>query len=65
MAVLAAYLLRADAKQSLPDYLDQRIASRIGKPVNPDPEDVKGFSQFFARHANGLAIERAAVQALG
>jgi sugar (pentulose or hexulose) kinase len=65
MAVLAAYLLRADANQSLADYLDARIASRIGKPVQPDPADVKGFAEFFARHAKGLAIEREAVKVLG
>jgi sugar (pentulose or hexulose) kinase len=65
MAVLAAYMLRTGAQQSLPDYLDARIASRIGKPVPPDPEDVKGFAQYFARHTKGLAIEREAVKALG
>jgi sugar (pentulose or hexulose) kinase len=64
MAVLAAYMLRADAKQSLPDYLDERIAKSIGKPVKPDPKDVAGFAEFFARHREGLAIERAAVKAL-
>ncbi|MBN1607884.1 MAG: hypothetical protein JW940_14700, partial [Polyangiaceae bacterium] len=64
MAVLAAYMLRADAKQSLPDYLDERIAKSIGKPVQPDPRDVKGFAQFFSRHRKGLAIEREAVKAL-
>jgi sugar (pentulose or hexulose) kinase len=64
MAVLAAYMLGADAKQSLPDYLDARIAKSIGKPVKPDPRDVKGFAEFFARHTKGLAIERAAVNAL-
>jgi len=64
MAVLAAYLLRADAKQSLPDYLDARIAGSIGKPVKPDPRDVQGFAEFFARHKQGLAIEREAVNAL-
>jgi sugar (pentulose or hexulose) kinase len=64
MAVLAGYMLRADAKQSLPDYLDERIAKSIGKPVNPDPRDVKGFTEFFARHKAGLAIEREAVKAL-
>jgi sugar (pentulose or hexulose) kinase len=64
MAVLAAYMLRAGAKQSLPDYLDERIAKSIGKPVQPDPRDVKGFSEFFARHKRGLAIEREAVKAL-
>ena len=64
MAVLAAYMLRADAVQSLPDYLDERINKSMGKPVNPDPRDVKGFAEYFARHKNGLAIEREAVKAL-
>jgi sugar (pentulose or hexulose) kinase len=64
MAVLAAYMLRADATQSLPDYLDARIAKSIGKPVKPDPRDVKGFAEFFARHTKGLAIEREAVKSL-
>jgi sugar (pentulose or hexulose) kinase len=64
MAVLAAYMLRADAKQSLPDYLDEKIARSIGKPVKPDPRDVKGFAEYFARHKKGLAIEREAVKSL-
>lgn len=64
MAVLAAYMLRADTKQTLADYLDARIAKSIGKPVRPDPRDVQGFAAFFARHAQGLAIEREAVKAL-
>ena len=64
MAVLAAYVLRADVKQSLPDYLDERIAKSIGKPVKPAPRDVKGFAEFFARHKQGLAIEREAVKSL-
>ncbi len=64
MAVLAAYMLRADATQSLPDFLDERIAASIGTPVRPDPRDVKGFVEFFARHRSGLAIEREAIKAL-
>ena len=64
MAVLAAFMLRPDAGQALPDYLDERIAGSIGTPVMPDPRDVKGFEEFFARHARGLAIEREAVKAL-
>ncbi|MGZ6266830.1 MAG: xylulokinase [Candidatus Limnocylindrales bacterium] len=64
MAVLAAFMLRADPRQTLPDYLDERIAGSIGEPVDPDPRDVKGFEEFFARHASGLAIEREAVKAL-
>ncbi len=64
MAVLAAYLLRADLGQSLPDYLDQWVSGSMGEPVAPDPRDVEGFSAFFARHHAGLAIEREAVAAL-
>jgi sugar (pentulose or hexulose) kinase len=64
MAVLAAYMLRADSSQSLPDYLDARIAKSIGRAVQPDPRDVKGFAEFFARHGKGLAVEREAVKAL-
>jgi sugar (pentulose or hexulose) kinase len=64
MAVLAAYMLRADQSQSLPDYLAERIAGSTGTPIEPDPRDVAGFAEFFARHAAGLAIEREAVKAL-
>jgi sugar (pentulose or hexulose) kinase len=64
MAVLAAFMLRTDGSQSLPDFLDERIAGSIGEPVQPDPRDVDGFTEFFERHAKGLAIERAAVEAL-
>jgi sugar (pentulose or hexulose) kinase len=64
MAVLAAFMLRIDTTQTLADYIDARISGRIGEPVRPDPRDVAGFEEFFARHARGLAIERAAVEAL-
>jgi hypothetical protein len=64
MAVLAAYMLRTDDTQSLPDYLDEWIARSIGAPIAPDPRDVEGFAAFFARHERGLAIEREAVKAL-
>jgi hypothetical protein len=32
--------------------------------VKPDPRDVQGFTEFFARHKKGLAIEREAVKSL-
>jgi sugar (pentulose or hexulose) kinase len=64
MAVLAAYLLRDDETQALPDYLDEKIAGTLGEPVQPDARDVEGFAEFFARHKKGLAIERVAIQAL-
>ena len=64
MAVLAAYLLREQGESSLADYLDARIAHRIGPAIAPEARDVQGFAAFFARHKQGLAIERAAVDAL-
>jgi sugar (pentulose or hexulose) kinase len=64
MALLAAFMVRRDVAQSLPDYLDERIASSIGKPVKPEPRDVEGFREFFARHKKALAVEAEAVRAL-
>jgi sugar (pentulose or hexulose) kinase len=64
MAVLAAYMLRTDREQSLPDYLDRTLAGTISAPLRPDPRDVQGFAEFFARHQRGLTIEREAVKAL-
>ncbi|HET9084639.1 MAG TPA: FGGY-family carbohydrate kinase [Candidatus Limnocylindrales bacterium] len=64
MAVLAAYMLRPDATTSLADFLDERIGGSIGAPVLPDPADVAGFAEFYARHQRGLAVERAAIEAL-
>ena len=63
MAILAAYLLRDSALEPLPDFLDARIARGIGKPVRPEPQDVRGFVEFFTRHQRGLAIEATAVEA--
>ncbi len=64
MALLAAFLVREDRAQSLPDFLDARISASMGAPVPPDPRDVEGFRAFFARHLRGLAVEAEAVKAL-
>ncbi len=64
MALLAAYMLRENQAQSLPDWLDEKIAGSIGAPLAPDPKDVAGFREFFARYKSGLAVERAAIAAL-
>ena len=64
MAMLAGYLLRANTAQSLAEYLDARIAGNMGRAVAPEPRDVQGFAEFFARHRRGLAIEAAAIQVL-
>jgi hypothetical protein len=57
-------MFRSDARQTLPDFLDQWVSASMGETIAPDPLDVEGFSTFFARHRAGLAIERAAVTSL-
>jgi sugar (pentulose or hexulose) kinase len=64
MALLAAYANEGAARPNLADFLDARIAGSIGKAVLPDPADVAGFAEFFERHRRGLAVERAAIEAL-
>ncbi len=64
MALLAAFLLRENQQESLPDFLDHLISDSIGDAVEPDPEDVKGFDTFFKRYHEGLSIEREALKVL-
>ena len=64
MALLATYMTRENSAQSLPDYLDERIASSIGKPIKPNPLDTEGFRVFFDRYKQGLAVEAEAVRIL-
>jgi sugar (pentulose or hexulose) kinase len=66
IALLAAYLVRNSNGQSLEDYLSNRVftGERI-TTIEPDPEDVKGFSAFMKRYKQGLAIEQAAIREMG
>ena len=61
MAVLADYLWHTP--WPLADYLDERVFKDAQSTTeNPDPEDVQGFEDFFARFQAGLAIEKSAVR---
>ena len=63
MAVLGDYLWHAD--EDLADYLDNRVfADAESVTETPDPKDVKGFEDFFARFRAGLPIEHAAIAAI-
>jgi sugar (pentulose or hexulose) kinase len=65
MALLAAYMRRKTAHETLEFYLANRVfAGQAVTMVDPDPRDVGGFAAFMERYARGLAIERAAVDAL-
>lgn len=65
IALLASYMLHKQDRQTLEAYLaDQVFAGESGSTIAPEPKDVEGFNLFMERYKKGLAIERAAVDAL-
>ncbi|WP_319559118.1 FGGY-family carbohydrate kinase [Marispirochaeta sp.] len=64
MALLAAYMLKGRDSASLPEFLDSLISGSMGQALKPDPEDVRGFNEFFERYHRGLSIEREAIRVL-
>lgn len=63
IALLGSYLVNNDKKQSLSDFLDEKVfAGNTGIEVSPDPEDVKGFNEYIEHYKTCLAIEEAAVK---
>lgn len=65
IAVLAAYMLWKAADEPLDAYLSDKVFARQqGSTIRPDATDVAGFTAFMERYKKGLAIERAAVDAL-
>lgn len=65
IAVLAAYMQWKEEKETLSDYLENKVfAGAESVTLAPDSEDVEGFKVFIERYKAGLAIERAAVENL-
>ncbi|HEY8590503.1 MAG TPA: FGGY-family carbohydrate kinase [Naasia sp.] len=63
IAVLASFAAEPDT--DLDSYLrDAVFAGAALDTVEPDPADVAGFSAYLDRYRSGLAVERAAVDAL-
>jgi sugar (pentulose or hexulose) kinase len=63
MAVLAAYMRRAQG-ETLADYLDRYVfAETAGTVVEQDAADSAGFDAFMKRYQAAMAVERAAVEA--
>lgn len=65
IAVLANYMQKKDAQESLSDYLNNKVfAGQASVRMEPDAKDVEGFETFIERYKRGLAIERAAVESM-
>jgi len=65
IALLASYMKNKGDGESLADYLNSKVfAGQEGSTVPPDEEDAAGFEVFIRRYAEGLPIERAAVEHL-
>jgi sugar (pentulose or hexulose) kinase len=64
MAVLAAYVA-SGAESDLSTYLNDRVfAGAAARTVAPDAADVAAFAGYLGRYESGLAVERAAVEAV-
>lgn len=65
IALLASYMVNKAQGEELADYLIEKVfGGDAGSKMEPDAKDVEGFETFIKRYAEGLAIERAAVDAL-
>lgn len=65
IAVLAAYMIWKTSRETLCEYLENKIFAGVESvSIEPNEEDVKGFNQFIERYKAGLSIERAAVDAI-
>ncbi|MDR2343235.1 MAG: ATPase [Spirochaetaceae bacterium] len=65
IALLAAYMDRKGAGETLEAFLSQRVfTGSLGETLRPDAEDRQGFTEYMERYKAGLAIERAAADFL-
>ena len=63
VALLAAYLIRKDEGESLPDYLDNRVfAGSEGSTVLADEEEIKGYADFIKSYIRAIPLERMAIE---
>ena len=63
IALLGFYLVNNEKKQSLADFLDEKVfVGDAGIEVSPSAEDVAGFNTYIENYKAGLPIEEAAVK---
>ena len=63
IALLGSYLVNNEKKQSLADFLDEKVfVGDAGIEVSPTAKDVAGFNTYIENYKAGLPIEEAAVK---
>lgn len=63
IALLGSYLVNNDKKQSLAEFLDEKVfAGNAGVEVSPTAEDVAGFNAYIEKYKACLPVEEAAVK---
>ena len=63
IALLGSYLVNNEKKQSLADFLDEKVfVGDAGIEVSPTAEEVAGFNTYIENYKAGLPIEEAAVK---
>ena len=65
MALLAAYMLRKEPGETLPDYLDNKVfAGARSTTLTAEAKEIEGFNRFLERYKKALNVEKAAVETL-
>ncbi len=65
MALLAAYMLRKEPGETLPDYLDNKVfAGARSTTLTAEAKEIEGFNRFLERYKKALSVEKAAVETL-
>ena len=63
IALLGSYLVNNDKKQSLADFLDEKVfAGDAGVEIAPTAEDVAGYNAYIENYKASLPIEEAAAK---
>lgn len=65
IALLAEYMQRKEAGETLESYLAEKVFSAMAsETLEPDPADVEGFKRYIERYQACLTAEKAAAEAL-
>ena len=65
MALLASFMLRKEAGETLESYLNTKVYAGVkGSTVAPDAADVEGFNQYLKQYRGLLNVEREAVNSI-